>query len=440
MQTCMITMLAVLLVVGSGSFSVYAQGGLNDFPPETNKDFTSETQFTIPDKNSAVTFASGGSYANATINGGIWDFAGLFVNGGLSVLPNTVGVSFSCSAENCNVTITHLDVLNMVPPAPGQLDYRVAGVGAQAFNLHYSRYGLIGWTVLIDGAARAKGDGWTLSADGWLTVTDATCNVSVQWAEASQTAFAATDTFPLPDSSGAVGFALGGSYLGEVLAVEGVLVFQNLALNGSTPNSNPLWNFGVSAQNCNLTVTGYKPGALTGSTNVEAWLNYTVAGVGTQTVNLNYHFGSTGQSSYRNYTVCIDGENRTQSNGWNLQNGGWVTITGATSNVSIYYPPNIPPKGLIYCRPAPTSAPSTPQPQTSAANTTIEKSTEPSPATSGVQAEKPYFLYAIIAAAVAVAATAMLVHQRKAETDPTSASATKRNEPKQTFSRRLGTF
>ncbi|MGA3288952.1 MAG: hypothetical protein ABSD42_01765 [Candidatus Bathyarchaeia archaeon] len=77
-----------------------------------------------------------------------------------------------------------------------------------------------------------------------------------------------------------------------------------------------------------------------------AWLNYTVKDVGTQTVNLNN--GYTNNIGHLNCTVYIDGENRTQGDGWTLSNDGWVTVTGATSNVSIYYPPipapnNLPP-------------------------------------------------------------------------------------------------
>ena len=88
-------------------------------------------------------------------------------------------------------------------------------------------------------------------------------------------------------------------------------------MNGITPNGIPLWDFAVSVQNCNITVTSYNPGALTGLTNVATWLNYTVAGVGTQTVNLNYGYtnGNVAPNGPLNYTVYVDGENRTQGNG-----------------------------------------------------------------------------------------------------------------------------
>ena len=106
-----------------------------------------------------------------------------------------MGVGFSVSAQNCKVTITHLDALNVVPPFPGELDYTVAGVGSQSFNLHYSNYGLLNWTVYIDGVAKPQNNGWTVSADGTLTITGAVSDVSIHWAEASLTAFTSTDSF-----------------------------------------------------------------------------------------------------------------------------------------------------------------------------------------------------------------------------------------------------
>jgi hypothetical protein len=125
--------------------------------------------------------------------------------------------------------------------------------------------------------------------------------------------------------------------MGTASLTNNVWYFQNLAVNGSTPNGIPLWDFAVSAENCEMTITSYNPGALTGRTNVAAWLNYAVAGVGTQAVNLNY--GSGVISIVPNCIVCIDGENRTQGDGWSLLDDGWVIVTGAASNVSIYYPP-----------------------------------------------------------------------------------------------------
>jgi len=327
-----------VLFVSSSLLFVQAQNATNAFPPTTNINFTSATQFPIPTLNSTVSFSPGGSYANAIVDNDTWNFTGLFVNGGTSALPDIMGVGFSVSAQNSDVTITHLDALNVVPPLfPGELDYTVAGVGSQSFNLHYSNYELLSWTVYIDGVAKPQNNGWTVSADGTLTITGATSNVSIKWAKVSLTAFTPSDKFANPTENSTVNFGYNGTYMGTASFTNNVWYFQNLAVNGSTPSGIPLWDFAVSAENCEMTITSYNPGALTGRTNVAAWLNYTVAGVGTQVVNLNY--GSGVISIVPNCTVCIDGENRTQGDGWSLSEDGWVTVTGATSNVAVYYPP-----------------------------------------------------------------------------------------------------
>jgi hypothetical protein len=358
----------IFLLLISSSFAVYGQeGGLNDFPPENNITFTSEKQFAIPSSNSTVAFASGGSYANASLEGGVWDFSGLFVNGGLSVLPNTNGVNFSVSANNSEVTITHLDVLNMAPPAPGRLDYSVSGVGSQAFNLHYARLGLIDWTATIDGVVKAKGEGWTVTSDGWLTVTDAASTVSIQWEQAPTVAFPAAETFPIPDLNSTICFAYDGTSWGEPSLTDNTWIFQNLIVN-ETQTSGVMWSLGVSAQNCNVTVTGYNPGGLTGFTHVATWLNYTVSGVGSQTMNLNY--GTINE--LQGVVVCVDGQNRTEGNGW-TQNDGWITVTKATANVSIYIPPVsydwLPTPGTVASYAAvPTTTPSATETPTTTTN------------------------------------------------------------------------
>jgi hypothetical protein len=350
-KTRLVIFLACLVLFIGCSASVSAQGGgLNDFHPTNNTTFTSATQFNIPNRDSTVTFASGGSYGNATLDGDTWNFAGLFVNGGLSVLPNINGVSFSVSATNTNVTITHLDVLNMVPPAPGKLEYSVSGVGTQAVNLHYSRYGLINWTVYIDGVAKMKGDGWTMTSDGWLNITGAVQEVSIQWAQPDTINFPAKDSYPIPDCNSSISFAYSGTYWGTPSFDESTWSFQNLRVNGSKPGGSVMWNFAVSAQNCNMTITAYNAGGLTGAMNVASWLNYTVDGVGVQRVNLyngNLN-GDAADTEALHFSVTIDGIHRMLGDGWRVLADGWIEITSAKADVSIYRAP------FVFDGPAPS--------------------------------------------------------------------------------------
>ena len=406
---------AVVLLVSSSVLIAQAQNTTNAFPPTNNINFTSSTQFPIPTYNSTVSFASGGSYANASLDNGTWNFNGLFVNSGTSALPNIMGVGFSVSVQNCNVTITHLDALNVVPPFPGELDYTVAGVGSQSFNLHYSNYGLLNLTVYIDGVAEPQNNGWTVSADGTLTITGAVSDVSIQWGEVSLAAFTSTDSFANPACNSTINFGYNGTYLGTASLANNVWYFQNLAVNGITPNGIPLWDFAVCAQNCQMTIISYDPGALTGRTNVAAWLNFTVVGVGTQAVNLNY--GNNVGSIVPNCTVCIDGENRTQGDGWFLLNDGWVTITGATSNVSIYYPPipapNTPPPDVSVSSSSSNSLSSYPN---GAPSPTSAGAAESSAVPPGVPVKVNCTFYVVVAAIIvfaAVVTTDLLLRLKK---------------------------
>ncbi len=342
-QVALTLVLWALLLTSPCGFAVCGQLGSYDFPPETNTEFTSTTQFAIPNIDGLVTFAPGSSYANATLEEDTWNFEGLVVNGGLSLLPNTNGVRFSVSADNSEVIITHLDVLNMVPPAPGMLEYSVSGGGSQAFNLHYSRYGLINWTVCIDGQAKEKGDGWTLTADGWLNVTGATSEACIQWTQAAIIDFTTKATYSIPDLNGAINFACSGTYWGEPALSNDTWSFQNLSINGSKPGGSVMWNFAASVQNCNMTISAYNAGGLTGAANVASWLNYTVNGGGVQKVNLHYGYleGDAVATEALNFSVTIDGTNRTLGDGWRGLADGWLEVTGAESEVNIYRSPAI---------------------------------------------------------------------------------------------------
>jgi hypothetical protein len=71
----------------------------------------------------------------------------------------------------------------------------------------------------------------------------------------------------------------------------------------------------ISGIDCNLIIAGYDQ---TGETTGYGFLNYTVLGSGTQT----FSFGGTIQ----NVTVAIDGTNRAQNDGWNLERSGSLLI------------------------------------------------------------------------------------------------------------------
>jgi parallel beta-helix repeat protein len=162
--------------------------------------FNSGTQFAIPENNGQLNFAVGGSYDSAALENNTWNFVGLALDNYLLDLTEARGFggviygrdvleyshnggNFSVSLQNCEINITNYDIWGMFGPSHGWLNYTVSGIGDQSFNLYYARLGIgpIGWDVYIDDVAAAQNEGWTISTDGWLTVSGATSNVSIHW-------------------------------------------------------------------------------------------------------------------------------------------------------------------------------------------------------------------------------------------------------------------
>lgn len=146
------------------------------------------------------------------------------------------------------------------------------------------------------------------------------------------------DTFPIPQNNSTINFAYESSYLNANFENNAWLL-QNLIVNNYTLSHIPMWCLAISAINSNVTISGYSPGTLTGLANTPAWLNYTVVGKGNQTINLDYGYAK-GQKNL--FIVYIDNMNRTQGDGWTASSDLFLTVSGAESNVSIYYPPNTP--------------------------------------------------------------------------------------------------
>jgi len=293
--------------------------------------FTPQDQFIIPEYNSSISFATGGSYSNASLVDNIWHFTGLLLTNATSSFPFFSGIRFSVSAQNCNLTITRIDTLNVFPPWPGWVEYTVSGVGNQTLNLNYAQERWLSYTVYVDGEEKPQNDGWSVTEDGWLSVTGATSNVRIHYERASET-FTPADVFAIPECNSSINFAFDGSYVYTNFG-DNIWRFQNLIVDDYGPSNIPTWYLSMSARNCNVTITGYH--APFSSSGFAGWLNYTVTGVGNQTFDNNYD--KIDSREINNYTVIIDGIARTQNDGWTLTDDGWIIVTGATSNVTIIY-------------------------------------------------------------------------------------------------------
>ncbi len=139
----------------------------------------------------------------------------------------------------------------------------------------------------------------------------------------ASTIFTSTTNFPVPNYRGNIRFSQSGSY--ETATLENdTWTFTGLDWNGVSGK------LGVSAQNSNMTLTSYEPEAVTYN---GAWLNYTVQGMGSQTINLRYD----AHGFPAIYSLYIDGAAKPENEGWSMPDNGHLIVTSAIANVSIFY-------------------------------------------------------------------------------------------------------
>ncbi|PVX27157.1 MAG: hypothetical protein CW716_03760 [Candidatus Bathyarchaeum sp.] len=171
-------------------------------PVLSKVDFSSETIFSIPEYGNQLSFQIGGSYESVILENKTWNFVGLALDnyvlnltekrgwGGVLYGRDVLDYSpndgnFSVLLENCNITITHYDIVTQFAPYSGWLNYSVSGTGSQTFNLHYFQPigGWTGpnlWTVYVDGVSKPQNENWGISGtERIITISGATNNVSI---------------------------------------------------------------------------------------------------------------------------------------------------------------------------------------------------------------------------------------------------------------------
>lgn len=131
------------------------------------------------------------------------------------------------------------------------------------------------------------------------------------------------DEFGIPASNGIISFATNGIYT-QASLVNDTWNFVNLRL----AYSQPLESLEVSAQNCNVTIISYLSFNVTLGGSL---LNYRVEGQGKQTFNMGLDPKGGSWSVIFNEVFIGEGE------GWNASPDGTLTITGATSNVTLWF-------------------------------------------------------------------------------------------------------
>ncbi|MGD6807041.1 MAG: hypothetical protein ACQCN4_08795 [Candidatus Bathyarchaeia archaeon] len=173
-----------------------------------------------------------------------------------------------------------------------------------------------------------------------------------------------TSQFSIPTTNGTIKFAQAGFYENATL-IDYAWVFNNLNLDlqqtGLLSDSSTFGSLNITAQDSNVTITSFErllapdtsDSQNLGSWLTPGWLNYTVAGVGEQTIKMQFYFVDWNLPSQDNINgtyswpmgikVYIDGEEaQYDSSNWKstdgvIPYGTGLIISGAQSGVCIRY-------------------------------------------------------------------------------------------------------
>ena len=110
-------------------------------------------------------------------------------------------MNLTVSAQNSNITITDYQTFNTADSnttfTGASLSYTTVGQGTQIFNFDLKQKGGT-WSVLFNEAFVAENEGWTISPNQTLTITDTTSNVTIFYFDFSGAFGGFEDTSNLP--------------------------------------------------------------------------------------------------------------------------------------------------------------------------------------------------------------------------------------------------
>ncbi len=142
--------------------------------------------------------------------------------------------------------------------------------------------------------------------------------------------FEPTTTFSVPAYNGTINFAENGSY-SSVFFQNNLWIFTDLQINGSQP----LENFTVSAQNCNVTIFSYE---IFDATAQLSFLQYGVQGKGVQILNLGFGPENGGLVTNAEWGVFLNNKVfASEGQGWTISHDGTISINAANGNVTILH-------------------------------------------------------------------------------------------------------
>jgi hypothetical protein len=142
--------------------------------------FTPFDKFEIAETKGSISFAVNGAYERAYLKNSTWRFVNLY----LSNSQNPEKLDLEVSAENSEVVIASYTVYNSIfaneTSRSARLRYNVTEPGKQVFDFGIDlRMGQ--WSVILNGIFLGQNQGWSISPDGKLTVTDLVGNVTLSF-------------------------------------------------------------------------------------------------------------------------------------------------------------------------------------------------------------------------------------------------------------------
>jgi hypothetical protein len=135
--------------------------------------FTPADKFDIPAYNSKITFVNGGTYGQANLENDTWNFVNL------RLINSTRLQNFQVSAKNSNVTIRSYQLFNNSIVGL-RLRFFVTAGGVQTFNFGFTPKGG-DWGVTFNGVFMGENEGWHVSRNGTITMTEAKGNVTINY-------------------------------------------------------------------------------------------------------------------------------------------------------------------------------------------------------------------------------------------------------------------
>ena len=173
--------LSVLLIIIAISLSF----SFNYQDIQAKEMFSTEDRFEFPENNGVLQFANVGEYDSAKYENSFWKFENLRLNyslGTRAVPFSSQEFSFDISVKDSSVTIfscrNYNSTFGAMPVKGAWIGYNTVNKGTQSFDLGFETWEGE-YSVVLEDIFLGKGDGWSVSSEGIVTITGLTGNITL---------------------------------------------------------------------------------------------------------------------------------------------------------------------------------------------------------------------------------------------------------------------